>query len=104
MNCYSCHSLGKTSPAVADGLCVECGARKWAAELWRDYQRAFFGLVAAAHDPNDPMNEPHRQALLALPNSAACGNELARLATAKVAFDFRPCGCAAGAECKEIQS
>jgi hypothetical protein len=31
MTCLLC-----LSPAVADGLCVPCGARLWAAELWRD--------------------------------------------------------------------
>lgn len=31
MTCLLC-----TSPAVADCLCVACGAKLWACELWRD--------------------------------------------------------------------
>lgn len=34
--CFLC-----PSPAVADGLCVSCGAKKWAADLWeRDMHEA----------------------------------------------------------------
>lgn len=106
MICYSCHSLGKTSPAVADGLCVECGARKWAAELWRDnasrasdlgsktryYEQHKTPLIGFTESAMR-LFEARFAALLHIDTLAKTTVELDRLAAAKAAFDSRPCGC-----------
>ncbi len=49
MICYSC-PLERAESAVADGLCVPCGARLFVATMWDKHPEAAQALVEIARD------------------------------------------------------
>lgn len=84
MNCLLC-----PAPAVADCLCVECGAKAWAARLWLDDPDRGYRFMArkreGARPPADPLHLARWHAFDSVRHPLEAGNLLARLQTAKEA-------------------
>jgi hypothetical protein len=81
------------SPVVADGLCVPCGAKKWAARFWISDPGA--ATLAARHaaskvDASPPAEWYRTKALQALPTQVAALAFLARLEAARKAREAAP--------------
>lgn len=94
--CFSCPSLGITPPraAVADGLCVECGARAWVVILWRDRGGYAEFLTGAPSDVVAHIYGAARaEAMAAIPDHLSAERERIRLERARANHQVCPRGC-----------
>lgn len=83
------------SPAVADGLCVEDGARPWAADLWMlnpRLARTDVGRLDAGHYNESVASSPRGRALWELCTPDAARAFLDKLDAARKARDEQVCG------------